>query len=94
MILDKLNSLPHREFTIAKNKLPIALDVSKRTFERWIYTKLGERLEIPADKLAIIANYFGGTIEELFNYEIPQYNTRQLEKLNSNALALELNLTK
>lgn len=91
-ILDRLNQLPHEEYRIAKNKLPLALKISKRTFERWIYLSELDRLEIPADKLAIIAKYLCCTIEELFNYKIPQFNTSKLKMLEDDSLALELNL--
>ena len=94
LIFNELNKLPYEEHLIAKSKLPVVLGVSKRTFERWTYLYIDERLEIPADKLAILANYFDCPIEKLFNYTIPQYNTAQLKSLETNQLAEELNLTR
>lgn len=92
-ILEKLNQLPHQEFQIAKNKLPIALKVSKRTFQRWMYLEYGDTLEVPCDKMAAIAKFLGVTIETMHNQIIPQYNIAQLKRLETSNLAKELNLT-
>ena len=92
-ILSKLEQLPYKDYSIAKNRLPFVLKVSKRTFERWTYLFVDDKLEAPADKLAIVAKYFNCPLEELFNYPIPQYNTNQLKRLNTNQLAQELGLT-
>lgn len=93
-IQELIYRLPFEEYRIAKNKLPLALGVSKRTFERWMYITLGEKLEVPADKLAIIAKYLGQPIEELFNYKIPQYNTAKLRDLENETLIKQLKLTR
>ncbi len=93
-ILKHLKQLPHEEYKIAKNKLPLALNVSKRTFERWMYLTQDQSLEVPADKLAVIAKFFNVKIEEMFNYEIPQINTKHLKKLGNEKIANELNLTR
>ena len=94
VILQRMQKLPHREYCIAKNKLPIALKVSKRTFEKWMYLTLKDPQEISADKLAVIAKYFGVFLEEMFNYPIPQYNLVQLKKLEENKFAIEIDLVK
>lgn len=91
-IYQKLNQLPHDEYRIAKHKLPMALKVNKRTFLRWVYLYKDERLEIPADKLAIIAKFLGCSVDEMFNYEIPQFNIAALRRLNHDQLAKDLNL--
>jgi hypothetical protein len=93
-ILKFLKKLPYNEYTIAKSKLPVACKVSKRTFERWLYVTKEERLEVSADKLALIANYFNCTIEELLNNKIPKHNTRTLNNLHNQDLIKSLNLTK
>lgn len=90
LILERLNKLPSEEAKIAKNKLPLAFNISKRTFERWIYLYETDRLEIPADKLAIIAKYFSCSIEELFNYPIPQYNIKHLKAMKNDDLLDDL----
>lgn len=93
-ILKFLKKLPYNEYTVAKGKLPVACKVSKRTFERWLYVTKEERLEISADKLAVIANYFNCTIEELLNNKIPKHNTHTLKRLHDQNLIKSLNLTK
>ena len=93
-ILKYLKKLPYQEYTIAKRKLPVACKVSKRTFERWLYVTKEERLEISADKLAIVANFFDCAIEELLNNKIPKHNTHTLKRLHDQKLIKQLNLTK
>ncbi len=89
-ILERLKQLPYSEYRIAKEKLPIALDVSKRTFERWLYLTKVDKGEIPADKLAIIASFFGlgDNLGALLNYKVPKFNTKKLEKLKGSDHAL------
>ncbi|MAQ75595.1 MAG: hypothetical protein CL613_04595 [Aquimarina sp.] len=93
-ILKYLKKLPYHEYAIAKRKLPIACKVSKRTFERWLYVTKTERLEVSADKLAIIAKFFDCTIEDLLNHKIPKHNTHTLKRLHDQKLIKQLNLTK
>ncbi len=94
VILQKMQKLPHKDYCIAKNKLPIALKISKRTFEKWMYLEIGDKTEVSADKLAIIAKYLESSIEDMFNYPIPQYNLVQLKKLEENKFAIEIDLVK
>lgn len=93
-IQEFLNGLPYDDYRIAKNKLPLALGVSKRTFERWMYLTNEDRLEVPADKLAIIAKYLDKKMEEFFNYKVPQFNTAKLRALENEKLIAQLNLTR
>ncbi len=92
-ILKFLKKLPYDEYAIAKRKLPVACKVSKRTFERWLYVTKEERLEISADKLAVIARFFDCSIEELLNNRIPKHNTHTLKRLHNRELIKSLNLT-
>lgn len=92
LIHQKLRQLRHDEYLVAKQKLPTVLNVNKRTFQRWMYLTLEDRLEIPADKLAILAKYFGCKMEDMFNYEIPHYNFSKLRNLRTDWLAREFNL--
>jgi len=93
-ILKFLKKLSYNEYAIVKRKLPVACKVSKRTFERWLYVTKEERLEISADKLAIIANYFNCSIEELLNVKVPKHNVHTLKRLHNQDLIKSLNLTK
>lgn len=91
-IHSKLNKLSYKEYKIARNKLPLALKVNKRTFDRWMRIPIEDAAEIPADKLAVIAKFLGCKIEEMFNYPIPQFNTKKLQALEEDDLAQSLNL--
>ncbi len=91
-IQNKLNRLSYNEYKIAKDKLPIALKINKRTFDRWLYILQEDVAEIPADKLAVIAKFLDCKIEDMFNYQIPQYNTKKLQALKGNNLAKNLKL--
>lgn len=93
-ILKKMEKLPYREYQIAKNKLPIALKVSKRTFENWMSLRVDDKTEVSADKLALIAKYLGSPLEDMFNYPIPQYNLANLKKLEENKFAIKIDLVK
>ncbi len=75
-----LNELPHNRYKITLRHLPNKIGVSTDTFRKWRYIKKGDRAMIPADKLAIIANYFEITIEEIFNFNIPKFSFEELEK--------------
>ncbi|WP_148639252.1 hypothetical protein [Aquimarina longa] len=96
-ILEFLKKLPHEEYRIAKKKLPLALKVSMRTFERWLYLKKEAKMEVSADKLAIISNFLElDSIDELINYEVKQFNKKELQEIESKDIDLikELNLIK
>ena len=83
-ILEYLKKLPHEEYKIAKQKLPLALEVSKRTFERWIYLNIDSKMQVSADKLAIISNFFGlNSIDELINYEVERFNMKKLKSIKA-----------
>lgn len=91
-IYSKLNKLSYKEYRIAKNKLPLALKINKRTFDRWLQIPQDDAAEIPADKLAVVAKFLGCKIEDMFNYTIPQYNSKKLQSLEEDGLANDLNL--
>ena len=93
-ILKFLKELPYKDYTVAKGKLPVACKVSARTFERWLYVTKEERLEISADKLALISNYLDCTIEQLLNTKVPKHNSYTLKRLHNRTLIKQLNLTK
>lgn len=81
-ILEYLKKLPHEEYKIAKNKLPLALEVSKRTFERWLYLTIDSKMEVSADKLAIISHFFElNSIDELINYKVKHFNIKKLKAI-------------
>lgn len=75
-----LNELPHNQYKITSKQLPKKLGISAETFRKWKYIKKGSSATIPADKLAIIANFFQIRIEEIFNYVVPKLSYEELEK--------------
>ena len=75
-----LNELPHNQYKITSRQLPKKLGVSAETFRKWKYIKKWSNATIPADKLAIIANFFEIRIEEIFNYVVPKLSFAELEK--------------
>lgn len=81
-----LESLPHKEYKVARRKLPEFLGVNERTFARWINAKEGEKLEIPSDKLAVIAKYLNCPLEDMFNYKIPKFKVEKLAVDNEDVI--------
>ncbi|WP_027421071.1 helix-turn-helix domain-containing protein [Crocinitomix catalasitica] len=66
-ILDRIKTRSFHEYELFRKYMPEALDVSKRTFDRWLNLHLDEPGQIPVDKLASIATYFNVQIEDLMN---------------------------
>lgn len=56
------------------------LGISRETFRKWKYIRKEDKATIPADKLAIIANFFEIRFEKLFNYSVPQVSFEELEE--------------
>jgi transcriptional regulator with XRE-family HTH domain len=75
-----LNELPHGQYKITVKQLPKKLGISAETFRKWKYIKKEGKATIPADKLAIIANFFQIRIEEIFNYTIPRLSYDDLKE--------------
>ncbi len=71
--------MPHEKYKITSKQLPKKIGVSTETFRKWKYIKKGSNTTIPADKLAMIANFFDIRIEEIFNYSIPKLTYSELE---------------
>ncbi len=74
-----MNELPHNQYKITSKQLPKKIGVSAETFRKWKYIKKGSSATIPADKLAIIANFFDIRIEAIFNYAVPKITFQELE---------------
>lgn len=75
-LLKKLKALPHDRYKLAKNKLPVALGVSKVTFNAWLYIRQDDPRQIPTNKLNAMAHFFNCTIDELVN-EAPEIITHE-----------------
>ena len=68
-IKDMMESLTHQEYQSAIKAIPIALNISQRTFLRYTYTRLNDKYSMPVDHLARLAKFFNCRIEDLLNYE-------------------------
>ena len=90
-ILERLKSLPHKEFTASKKRLAKLIGKSTRTFERWLYATADDNQEIPANALRLIALYLGCSMEELFNTPPPTLNPKDKTPAS---LAVKLRLVK
>lgn len=93
-IQEHLEELPYGHYKIVKKKLPSILGINKRTFHRWLIAKENESLEIPSDKLAIIAKFLNKPIEKMFNYKIPEYNLEHLHTVSEENVLDEFNFSK
>lgn len=75
-----LNEMPYHKYRITCRQLPVVLGISRETFRKWKYIRKEDKATIPADKLAIIANFFEIRFEKLFNYSVPQVSFEELEE--------------
>lgn len=80
-ILEYFNKLPIQEAALAKNRLPIALEVNKYTFRDWCYLKSDDSRKIPSEALYQIASYFGVDISDMFTEIPPDINHNKLKDL-------------
>lgn len=93
-ILEKLNKLPIERVRLFKNKLPIALDVSKATFKAWLYIGIDDHRQIPLNKLHAIAHFLNVKIDTLLN-EPPQVITyEELETVKREASGGKMKIKK
>lgn len=67
---DLLTALPKKDYDEAVNKIIIEIGVPYSTFQGWRKIKIGEKRDIPAEKLFGIAKFFGKPAEELKNYDV------------------------
>ncbi|MCH2225887.1 MAG: hypothetical protein MK066_14045 [Crocinitomicaceae bacterium] len=62
-----MGQLPNFKFRVAQRWLHVELGKSRSTLEKWMYVRQDEKLEIPADKLIMLARFFEVKPEEMFN---------------------------
>ncbi len=65
-IKDLLNQMSQGDYKKARRVLPKYLGVSKSTLDRWIYAPWSDTIDIPGEKLVMIASFFGVEPEDLF----------------------------
>lgn len=93
-IYDRLMHMNVQEYKVVLNKLPLILNVSRRTFERYIYATMDETTQISADRLAIVAKFLNCSMEDLINYEVPRVTLRELQKVVRGKIQAEYGLNK
>ncbi len=71
-IQQKLDALPHAVYRNSISELLNHLKISKRTFHRYLTTKVGDQYSIRTDQLLIIANYLKCNAMELINRPDPK----------------------
>lgn len=67
----KMQNLTIAQRKLAKLLLPKRLGVRLRTFETWMYYKIGEEKTVPADSLYQLSTFFGCSVHEMWT-ETPE----------------------
>ena len=68
-IKERLELLSYAEYKVALKTLPGALNISSRTFLRYMYTRVYDNYSMPVDHLARLSKFFNCQIEGMLNYE-------------------------
>lgn len=93
-IKKKIDMMPFAEYRLAKRMLPRMLGINKRTFEKYMYTKVSDPYEMPAGHIALLAKFFKCPIEDMFS-QMPKPNSlASLIQQDRKEIALQLNLKK
>ena len=92
-IKEKLESLSHDEYKLAMTAFPKILKISKRTFHRYIYTRVNEEYSMPVDDLARLADFFKCRMEDLLNYQPTPLFSKGMNK-SKNELASRIGLVR
>ena len=93
-IKEKIEKLSYSDYLIAKRILPKMLGINVRTFEKYMYTKLVEKYEMPVGHLAVLAKFLNCQMEDLLNYEPQRLTIKGISKEAKNELAESLGLQK
>jgi len=93
-IRERLESLSYEEHQLAIKILPKALNISQRTFYRYVYTRLSERYSMPVDHLARLAKFFNCRIEDLLNYEPQPVKIDGIRKKDKSSLVNKFRFVK
>jgi len=91
---EKLNMLTREEYRAALKDLPRALNITQRTFYRYMNTKISESYSIPSDDLARLARFFNCRIEEMLNFEPPPLSSKIIKLNNKTDLLRKFKLVK
>jgi DNA-binding Xre family transcriptional regulator len=90
----RLDSLTHQEYKSAIRNIPKALQISQRTFYRYLNTRIDDNYSMPADHLARLARFLGCRIEDLLNYDPPPLSIHEPNLRNNHELAKKFKLVK
>jgi hypothetical protein len=93
-IKEKLEIFTYPDYVLAKRTLPKVLQINKRTFEKYMYTKVQENYDMPANHLAMLAKFFNCKMEDLINYVPQSYTIDGFVRQETTKLASQLGLTK
>ena len=91
---ERLDLLPHQEYKSAVKNIPRALEISQRTFYRYMYTHIDDSYSMPVDDLARLAKFLGCQIEDLLNYDPPPLCIKETKHRNNHELANKFKLVK
>jgi transcriptional regulator with XRE-family HTH domain len=69
-IMDILDAMPTSTALRIKADLPHYCGVTRQTFATWLNARVGDKLEISADKLQIVATVLSVNINTMFNYVV------------------------
>jgi hypothetical protein len=93
-IKERLELLTHEEYTSALKSLPKALNISPRTFLRYLYTRIDDDYSMPADHLARLAKFFNCRIEDMLDYDPPPLSFKEIRKKDKSILVKKFRLVK
>ena len=91
---ERLDLLTHQEYKSIIRNMPKALQISQRTFYRYLSTRIDDNYSMPADQLARLARFLGCHIEDLLNYDPPPLSIKEANLRNNHELAKKFKLVK
>lgn len=93
-IKEYLEAFTYPDYLLVKKTLPEVLNINKRTFEKYMYTKVEQNYDMPANHLAMLAKFFTCKMEGLINYVPQSFTIDEFSQQKTTKLASQLGLTK
>jgi len=93
-IKERMELLTHGEYLVVIKTLPAALNISSRTFFRYMYTRVNDNYSMPVDHLARLAKFFNCQIEDMLNYEPPPLSDKRIKITYKSDLLQKFKLVK
>jgi hypothetical protein len=91
---EKLDLLSYQEYKLVLHVLPEALKIHKRTFLRYMYTRVNENYSMPVDHLARLARFFNCKIEDMLNFEPQPLTLKEMKHQEKSEVARRFKLVK